>query len=679
MGKAAAFAKSRLHDARRKRDERHQRSVQVRAERLGVSQAERQIQHVVTQRPLPSEADRKLLLGQWMQACRLPGPSADLCALMKHYAGLETDATAVVGKRPRAESDPAALLRMADIFTKTQSTPLSVEGDEGSGEDEDGDLMTVLLDILQSDCGRRVVSTLLECLSVVDSKKCGEVAKIVLEEFEENEHLSEHHVACRVMSALAQFGTPKVQRGVLDLLRQRAQSLDGVVTLLTDRHTSVTIGNLVKFVPTETTEWLCEMLALSTTTAPKAAKARQVSEELLHTLIEDRMAGQVLRQLINATTRPLFLAHVQLQKLLDSKRGTAFLTALLTAGEEGSLPAPTAVAMLDSLLEQTSADLVSMCLDKRANFVVQKIIQLVLCTGKQHGEQISRLVHVMGGGNALASLATHGIGVHVLCTLIETTLKLSANAADDLGGMIVTRSNVSDLLCHQHGSLVIRRLMPLLKNRQHKTSQILITALEQSMTVLLYDQIGNLVVQEYLKNIGTAAASTFGRKLTKEDLFSMSRNPFASHVVFALLDTVDPATQVLLCNTLKPVAASLATHLNGRFIVERIIAVNRDVREDLARQFLALSCEKGTQHVLTSLVANLDSRGKQSLIEKSIIPNLHAMATHACGSIVLQKIMQSDATVRHAVSEQFSKRPHLRNDVAQNFYGKFVVQIAHSQ
>lgn len=725
MGKVAKITRSRHQDARNKRDQRAQRSKAVREKRLGIDNEGRKLQHVVAQRRLPSEADSKLLLSQFAQACRLPAPCTDLCLLIRHCAGISEEAgtgtasaceqaqEARGGKRVREEEDvdrskTATLKSFANALLSTAGTPvLTVDGESGAaaGDDEDEDPMTVLLAILQNDYGRRVVVTLLDALHRTRGceAECVEVAKVVLEQFEENEHLPKHHVACRVLSALVQFGPTDVRQGVLNLLRESCMDGRGVGALLSDRHTSVTIDNLLQTDPEETSQWLCESLGLAPVcdtaassssskktkkTATKGTKAKaeahhgEECEGELMKMIEDPVSSHIVKKLISPANRHLLLSRLSVSTLLASKRGTSFLTALLDASayaEDGNKSGEAAL-VLDSLLEQIGTRLREMAADRQGNFVVQKLFLLVPHTpAKRQGEYFALIVRLLGGAAGLQTLVSNPYGVHVMCGLVDAALQSDSaeTCADEIGGLIVTKSNVVDLLNNHQGSLVVRRLMPLVKNgASSKVGRLLVSAIEQNLSSLLYDAGGNLVVQAYLRALGPGEASAFARKLKKEELVALSRNPFAAYVVGALLDTVDATTHVMLCNLLKPYVATLATHLNGRFVVEKLIPASRDVRDELVRHFSALAMGQGTQHVLCALVASLDPRGKENLIRNTIVPSVRELATNSFGSVALQKLMQSDADVLSAVQLRLHNDTALTNDLAQTFHGKFVVNLA---
>lgn len=754
MGKKSEFTRSRFREVQQKREERAQRSRDIRDRRRGIDKSARMIDKVIVQRPLPDAAQTALLLRQFAQACRLVAPSTDLCLLMRHYAAMaaerDTTTTAATAesaaassttapasrKRPREsgtaeeEEDKDSLTQgaafldsLADALLTTESTPAVLE-EAAADDDDDGDAaaappdnddeageeadpLTVLQDILQDDSGRRVVSTLLASLSAVHSTKCEAVATAVLEQFEENEYLPEHHVACRVMSALVQYGSHETRQRVLNLLRQRCTTTEAVVQLLSDRHTAGTIERLLEHHRAPTAAWLCEVLSLSATspTAGSSPKKKQrknaakktgevdnenggetgLTTEKLMELINGAVSGQVLLQLVHTDARRELLKRLTVSDLLQTKRGTTFFTQLLTltaTASKGEDNEAEAVALFDDLLERLGSDLGLMAIDKRANFVVQGLVQLLPAMGPQSLKQLERLERALGNAAGISALAAHGNGVHVVLALIDTAFQLPAQSAvEEVAEMLVTRQTVKEMLHHHHGSLVVRRLMPLIARKTSKVGRLLQGMVEQDMSNLVYTEAGNLVVQAYLKALGKSGASLLAQKLASngEELLSMCRSPYASHVVFTLFELVDPATHTLLCRTLKPHVLRLSAHVNGRFIVEKMIAASRDIREDVSSHFIALAQERGTQHLLCCLLASMDPRGKKHVVDEMIMPNFSTLATHQCGSIALQKLMQMEPTLLAAVRERLSANSLLRSDLAQSFFGKFVVQIAQQQ
>lgn len=713
MGIKGTFAKSRSRDAHQRSVRRSDRAQRERERRRGEDTAARLVYHGARERRMPTAEEQALLVGQFAEACRLAGPSLDLCTLIHHCAAAGETAAAAgqVGTKRAREPEPegkgegegrgpARLAALAEALLQTQSAPLDAAGEVG----EDEDPRTVLNDILQDESGARVVAALLAALHSVEGLgELGErLAGAIAAEYEENEGLQDHHVACRVLSALVRHGGEAVRGRVLLLMEQRAQTPAAVAELLTNRHAAGTVLHLLQAAPAQAGRWLRSALGLGAARAHKR-KGRggkeedpggaAVSGETLLGLINDPVSCPVLLALVGAVPREAFLSALSVNQLLQSKRGVGFLTRLLAVdgdgegngdGGAGAVTEAEATGLLDALLAELGPALPGMCTDKRANFVCQRLLRLIPHTGAAAGANLRRAVGALGGGAAVADLAYHAIGVHTAVALVEAALHSAdragaAAALEEVAGLFVRKDTVRACLTEQHSSLVIRQLMPLVARRQPPSAvgAALQAAVELQAAALLYDSIGNLVLQAYLRALGPAGATTFARRhLSKEgDLLAAARHPAAAHVLFALLDLVDPATHAALCHTLAPHCAALATHVNGRFVVEKLVAASREVREGLARAFASLAKERGTQHVLCALVHHLDARGRRQVVE-TVGAQLREFATHASASVALQKLMQAEPEVLEAVRARLKADAVLRNELALNFFGKYVVQIA---
>ncbi|EPY24880.1 pumilio-repeat, RNA-binding protein [Strigomonas culicis] len=619
----------------------------------------------------------------------------DLCALLQQYAEAGDDEAAAPAqpeqqaaatasrKRPRAESskrDGETLDRLVDAFLLTQNTPVG-EGADGEEEEEDEEPVTVLEEMVQCDVGRRVTVALLAALAATEHAKRGAVAKALLELFEENEHLPEHYVACRILSALTRHGTDDVQVGVLDLMRQRGTTWEGVRKMLCDRHTSVTVEHLLQRVPAATAEWLCEVLGLSAAapkkkkaSAKKAAEEEPTAADITH-LVEDPVAGQVMQRLAQThKANAALLQTLDLDALLETKRGTALLAQLVSFPADQPPAAKEAAAAVERLYQALGPRLKELCVDKSANFVVSRLLQLLPHTGaKSSASALEAFVDKLGGAEELRTLTQSSIGVHVANTLIDVAI--ATDAAEEVAALLMPARHVKEMLTHPQEQLVIRHLMPLVAKKQSKAGQLLLHTINDD-TSLAYDAMGNLVFQDYLKALGPAGASHAARKMMKEDnLLHMCQHASAAHVVHALLDLVDSPTQTALCNALKQYVVQLATHINGRFVVEKLVRVSREVRDELVKQFTFLARSRGTQHLLCTLFACLDARGKQNVVDRVLVPQLSALAIDQCASITLQKLAQADPVAREAMHKMIRENSRLRSDLLQNFYGKFLVRI----
>ncbi|EKF39251.1 pumilio-repeat, RNA-binding protein, putative [Trypanosoma cruzi marinkellei] len=680
MGKKANFERAHQRQVQHTREQRKRKVAAARALRIGEDTNGRRIQRNVLPKVRLSDEKKAMLVEQFTQACRLPATAEDLCMLLRS-TGAEKTQDDASRKRQREETtmDESNLGTIVDAFLQL-GHQAAITTDE-SDEDEP---MTLLEDVLQDECGGRVVCALIAALGTSKNNKKPMVLDAVTKVFEENETLHEHYVACKVMSSLVQYGDREIQERVLRVLQQHAKTVDQLQAQLRNRHSAVTIQHLIEHFPTETLTWLGETLGVTELLAGKTmAKKKKMKKktnrdegelhDTLLLLILDPVASPIMRALISRSVNTsAFLENMDLVKLLETKRGCKFLQDILSPALPKWNSEGEANVTLDIVMESFETKLLEMCTSIDANFVVQAIIGLIPRTEKASTDRyLKQLLKVLGPH--LSSLATHYIGVHVVVALVVSSqLTLMEDMVEEIAGKIITRNNVADMLCDSNGSLVVRKLLPLCTRKGSKVGQMLLKAINQDMSSLMYDAIGNLTLQEYIKVCG---GEELARKLCKSDeLLSMCQHTYASHVVGSLFENVGATTHTNLCHALRPHVLVLSRHLNGRFIVEKAIHANRDICDLLLRHFMELACEKGTQHVLCTLMLNLDQRGKQWVVN-TVISGLADLATQQCGSIVLQKLMLVDALLLAAVKKELAQKPRLRNNLAQNFFGKFVVQI----
>ena len=201
--------------------------------------------------------------------------------------------------------------------------------------------------------------------------------------------------------------------------------------------------------------------------------------------------------------------------------------------------------------------------------------------------------------------------------------------------------------------------------------------LEQHMSALIYDPTGNLVAQQLIQADGISGAINFYQKFVEAKRCARhGAAPSAAHVLCALFDKGDVQTCTELCGTLKPHVISIAKHLNGRFVCERMLAANRDIRDVVARSFQHLALQKGTQHLLVKLVETMEAGKRNNFFQNVVLPQFVALATNATASIVIQKLLQSSSEFMTAAKEFMKKQPgNVLRDMQQNFHGGFVARI----
>ncbi|RNE97856.1 putative pumilio-repeat, RNA-binding protein [Trypanosoma conorhini] len=679
MGKKASFERAHQRQVQHTREQRKRRVAAARALRRGEDTSGRLIQRTALPKDQLTEEKKAMLVGQFAQSCRLPAASEDLCVLLRS-AGPERPQGEAPRKRRREEAtiDASTLGTIVDAFLQLDHQA-AITTDDADEEEP----MTLLEDVLQDECGGRVVCALIAALDTSDDGKTPVVLDVVTKLFEENEALYGHYVACKVLSSLVQHGDREIQGRVLQVLRRHAKTVDQLQAQLRNRHSAVTIQHLIEHFPIETVAWLGETLGLAEIAAGNTKKKKQKptrrdaanQHEILLSLILDPVASPVMRALILCSAHSsALLGHMNLVALLENKRGCKFLHDILSPELPKWASEAEANATLDVVLKSFEPELLGMCTSADANFVAQAIIGLIPRTGTASMEgYFKRILKVLGPH--LSSLATHHIGVHVVVALVVASLATTPlkEIVEEIAGALLTQDNVTGMLCDSNGSLVVRKLLPLCEVKGSKAGQLLLKALVRDMDTLMYDAIGNLTLQEYIKICG---GEELARKLCKSDeLLRVCQHTYASHVVGCLFERVGATTHTQLCHALRPHVVTLSKHLNGRFVVEKAIPANREICDLLLRHFMELACEKGTQHVLCTLMLNLDQRGKRRVVSM-ILSGLSDLAMQQCGSIVLQKLMLADAPLLDAVKMELAQKPRLRNNLAQNFFGKFVVQIS---
>lgn len=328
--------------------------------------------------------------------------------------------------------------------------------------------------------------------------------------------------------------------------------------------------------------------------------------------------------------------------------------------------------------------------------------------------------------HAINELALSTIGCHSVNAFISAIVGANIVAATTKGARALDVTPLLDqifkqptitqaLLADKSGSLVFRHLLkiatapsvvaavPELAASILKSVDV---AADQSISNLMFDANGNLLVQDIL--LAHAKSATDPHKYPTaflqrhilsssgsndaSGLLNVARNPYASHVLFTLLDIVPAKAHMELCRIVKPHVEALTVHLNGRFVVEKLVAASSDIREVLVRSFAKLAREKGTQHVLLTLWDALDERAAKDLLNNTILPSLKDLGCNNCGSIVVQKMIQ-DSQQRHqqalrngvapgvkatmciSVQKYLNKVDDLKATLLKDFFGKFIVQV----
>lgn len=658
MGKKATFIKARLNEFHRKKVSRGKRSEEIRKKRLGTDSS-RLVQRVLAKRPLPVLHDQVLLLDQFGQSCRLPVPAEDLVNLVKSLGdegGNRDTVKAVVEKFCGLAQSDRALFHQ--LLTDENATRIIAAAT--SSEDV--------------------------AKSFASSHKalCNEI----LSSFEKEPTLVRHHVASRVFTSIVLgTGSHELDR-VFRLLEAAVTSFDDAIKMVKDRHVATTLCRLLSLPGSKVSDWLSALLKIGPSSEKPVKRSRTEAaiqgnngSDALRSVIEDIMddpiGAPVLHALITDANRlSIFSALVQLSST-TTKRSQRFVMRLLEVGGEGK--SELATQLLDEILLGPGSELIGSIVDAsfdaNMNFTVQKVIKLIPRADRAAAFH-RRVLDLVS--SRLFDMSTHPIAVHVVIALIDASHAMGEKGAfvAAIGESICRPESVVDLIRNTNGGLVVRKLIET-SSQTSSASTLLMTTIEQHMSSLIFDATGNHIVQELLRSgSATSAGSFFRRYLKGEALLSASQHLCASHVVHTLFDRVDPPTFAEMCGTLKPHVCNLARHVNGRFVVEKMIASQRDVRESLVRQFIPLSMSKGTQHLLVSLFEHLDNGSKNTLLQNVVLPHFRQLAVNGTSSIVLQKLLQGNPFFLAAVKKWASSQGDgLLRELSQNFFGKFVVQI----
>ncbi|CUG33250.1 Hypothetical protein, putative, partial [Bodo saltans] len=624
MGKKATFIKARLHEFHRKKVSRGKRSEEIRKKRLG-EDSNRLVQRVLSKRPLPVQEDQELLLKQFGQSCRLPTPADDLVNLVK----------SLQEEGGRADAAKAVAENMITLAKTDVSLFQSLLVDENASR-------VISVSVSSTEAPKLFAS--------VHKQLCA----TIFAAFEAAPALIRHHVSSRVFSALVVGNSSVDLSKIVKLLGETISNYDDALAIVKDRHIAPIICRLLSLPGTEVAEWLSVLLKITPAAEKPLKRAKKDAAvqdnttltpeslgSVISSIIDDPIAAPVLHALITDSNRWSIFSALILLPSSTTKRSQRFLIRLLEVGGEG--PSAVATQLLDSILLGSGSELIGSIVDSsfdsNLNFTVQKVIQLLPRVNDRASVFHRRILELVS--SRLFDMSTHGIAVHVVVTLIDASHALGEKGkyVGAVADSICRPENVMDLLRNSNGSLVVRKMIET--SSHGASSSLLMTTVEQHMSSLIYDSTGNLIVQQLLRSGNPSTSSAFFRRYLKgEALLSAAQHAGAAHVVHTLFDCVDPPTFAEMCGILKPQCCNLARHLNGRFVVEKMIPSQKDVRDSLVRQFIPLAMAKGTQHLLVLLFEHLDNSSKTALLQNVVQPHFRQLATNGTSSIVLQKLLQ---------------------------------------
>ena len=703
MGRKGAVEKSRKAAANVQRQKRAQRTEKARTDRRGVDEnASRKLARVVKRRPEPNEEQRKLLSKQMGLAAIVPGASNDLCTLLRAVVGRNQPIAVAASKaeagKKRARDDDEE--QAQDDTVDDSTVPIVIREDAADVlTDAVEGLSSKLADIVCDELGARVVTTLISSLAAFHKANAAGAASTVPEpsavveallnleaiaangaagagddddeeavaiEVDERDadyieptirpkldvlSLAQHHSARSVVWAMIEHGTKKQQKKIAEALLPIASEL------AVHRHGSIALLRLL-----EAGEKNAKILAASLM-------------PIIPTLVADPVGYNVAAALINDGNKihvfdALGDSSRAVKTLNQEKRGSRFLVKLLSVSEGAK---DEALSMVGTVAERIAApltnDLETMASDRQGNFLFQALFKAAVAAGNV---PLQRKLYGAVSKNLL-DYCKDKIAVHVvLCFAKHGDAK--AIKQPMLG---ILRSSLVDLVAHQQGSLVVRTLI-----QSSGGNESVYGMLEQHIDGLMQDPHGNIVVQELLKVMTSAQRNGFIAKHVKKNLLALCQHKFAAHVIHGLLDVVDASAHNELSTMLRPHVITLTQHVSGRFIVEKLVAQFKEVRDQLLSNYISLAQMQGTHHVLCQVFLNSDQKTKQKLVSTVIMPSLKDFCCNKCASVLIQKIIQAEQGLpkekRVLVPELirvFTAQRGLPQTLSHDFFGRFVVEL----
>ena len=622
MGSKSVFVKSQRSRQFKVKSQRQRRTEEIRSSRReeGRDVAVAKVEHVSFHRHEPNEEQCDVMGRQLATAARVRGASQDLQFLIRKASGC-----APSQKRSRddeevsspAATDNAFLLRVCEAVTPD----ISALATDELGAQVLAVLMKALHQVGETERLQALVQSIVSIQSPDASKSTVGF-------------LSEHHIARAVLWGVVEFGTDSHKQMVWNAISPN------VVETACHRHGSKILLKLMQHYPAAGLEIVAAILpSIQNIILDPIGAVVAEAVVAADSPITDKQRASLVESLKDT-----------LPSLLTDKRGQRFVMAVLSATSNSDV----STTVLSALPLETVK---TMCTDSRGNFLIQK---LVAC-GAAAQEHV---LNALSGSLLEASL--HPIGTHVVVALFEKGEKKTLHRVTS-----ELRPHVMDLVGSRHGSLVVRAAL-------QKVDASLLKGLD--LTALMYDPNGNLVVQELLRAMPVAERVSFFRKYVQDDIEKIAYHAYASHVLYTLLDLVDPKVQVEAIAALLPHQLELSKHVNGRFVVERMIEANKESRNLLVQNFVNLSFSKGTHFVLLKLYSVLDEPTKKKLAS-DVAPSAAQMACDSNATLVLQKLLQADrklsmenkkASTPMLDSVRAALKPCM-SQIAQDFFGKFVV------
>lgn len=657
MGHKGAIIKAQRNAATRER-QRHQRSGKKTAARNAAPAVKRVDEARKAPRPFPTAAQQAMLARQPWEAAQLATSAIDLCRVLTPANG---EATAVGAKRGRDEvidtltpatvfeglREKFAALIVDEYGVRVVSQLIRAAANEGADE---GSLV------------EQIVDTVMAC---VDAAASGaEEGKLLAEQgVTDFVGLATHSIGRAVVWVAIEHGT-KAQRKRLN--RELAAY---ALTLAVHRHGVHTITALMQHYPKSKKTLVPALVPI--------IKSQLLNDPIGATVAMALVAPDTAVEIVEAITT----SDDAIANMGADKRGQRFLAQLLSEGfPEGATEAGLDAAV-QTIFAALEPSLLPLAKHSRGNFVVQGLIKAAAHVAPA---VLDRVVKAFTSNSemTLVDLAGHHHAAHVVGCL-------AAHASKPVAAAL--RPDVLKLATNKHGSLALRRVLEGAGANASAVAEALLRAMSQHVESMIRHEHANFVVQAIVKALTVKDRADFVAKHIRPRIVELAQDAGAAHVVFAVLGdgVLDAASATQLSGALKSSLVDLAMHVNGRFVVERIIASQRDAQQTLVDNIERLVYAKGAHHVVVRLY-EVCAPAVRAQLAKYVASHLGDVARDQNGSLTVQKLIASDkapqsstggavlAAVRAALG--FGGKNHGGNGLAQalrsDFFGRFVVQQA---
>ena len=484
--------------------------------------------------------------------------------------------------------------------------------------------------------------------------------------------LAQHMYSRRIIWSIIEYGTSSQIRYIVNKISNEVSSL------AFHRHGSILIQKLLK---------------------QKGKIALFLEKELIpiiSQLIQDRVGFKIALSLINDRTKLTIVNQLSNDSkfsliLVQTNRGTRFLIQLLmldtfedsckkesdntiipvNISEVISNASTDVLADLRKVTELIAEPLIPEFFNMASSTTLNFLLQAILIAASASNCVPIQKAILDAIKEDIIYLSRHEIGIHVIQAVLNYGSELLQNS--------VTKklcSQIKLIMNDQYGTLAIRALL------SSKKASSIIDALEPYLMELLFDMNGNLIIQCMLRSSTPSYRSKFIQKFILKDIVNLCQHKYASHVIYDLLDLIEPNQFNAICVKLSDYYVDMAHHISARFIVEKLSKLNPTTRSTLLKSFHQLIYSKGTQGVLLQVYSSSTDNERTSLIESFIMPNIKEIATRKESSIVLQKLIgfeksQENPILIPILKEKMSDAS-FHNYLLGDFFGRFIIELIKS-